>query len=760
MEIIDITSSDDSEHEDKEEQSASSSVPTSQQIRSIGRSRREFVANKRKVVLPESLIPLKIKPELKNADVNVKLEKEKPAVILKDDQNTYHNANPYYSNIIKVMVFHCLTDEYEGSLIRSTQKQKLEFFTNASGDAQKLSIRLFLRKHIWLRESALKYPEFGDQVGVLIAELAVRNVIVRPSVCDMEIEELVDLLKAPELSSIASKLKIPKKTAGNMKEDLIKLSNQKCVFSAKSLLKEKIRNLSSVYIKDCFRLSHWFIDALNTVIFVYTMFTPNLIGSDLFGASDIVYRILNTNKNPLITVNRDIKLFEFEEAFQMYMHLSTVINDLDNLMVVEKDFSKCLCVIKSAINKYNKFLESKGNVENSEPEIPKYLRRYQCGSLVQRLKYLEVECHCKLKGYAVSARLIEEIIASKKLSRRKLGEQYDRLALIYDAHLFDRNKCVLTIEAALKADVLPFSQLALAERAHKLLKKGAKKEGTKSKAAEKENLVDLTAEKQKTLCWECSRINEKCCEILGKFSMVKILELKIFARSSPHVRREQRARFIYGSRDGSTTLCTVEEYVLEYAKDNFNLKYGVHREGLLFETLFFAVMADIVFSSAVSNVYFSEYQSRPLDWMSSEFYDNRKYLIDERFEELESRDRMKELVKSNLEAFPDCVNLDAHEKGIEEVIELLNSFEPSQLCAIFNKILSDCSISGVPDLTLWGSRGESTETNGPGKKLILLEVKGPGDHLSYKQIVWLHFFKSIDVDARVARVTTTQNELD
>ena len=71
--------------------------------------------------------------------------------------------------------------------------------------------------------------------------------------------------------------------------------------------------------------------------------------------------------------------------------------------------------------------------------------------------------------------------------------------------------------------------------------------------------------------------------------------MKIFARSSPQARKEQRARFLYRSiEDDSTIMCTVEDYVLADVKDRLNFKFGVHREGALFETLFFALMADIV----------------------------------------------------------------------------------------------------------------------------------------------------------------------
>ena len=755
MDVIDLTSDNESDANEK--------IPGESRLAEEKRSSKKIKANitgnflntKRKVSLPESLIPLKIKQESKP---KVEMMVGVPSSSVVESVSLSFGSDPYYWRILKDMIFSCLADSYEGSLIKSSHRQKLLIFTQALQDAQKLSIRLYLRKHGCLRESSLKYTEFGESISNLISELERSNIVVRPS-HDLEINDLLSLLRAPELSAIATKLKIQKKTASNLKDDIVKLCNQKCVFSSKSLLHDKVRKICLPYITECFKLAKWFINALNAAVFVFTMFTPNLIGPDIFATSGIVYQVLNFTRNPLISIQRNVAVFNSAEEFQLYMQLSTYINDINQLMI-EKEYAKCLCLIKKATVCFSKL--NQDNTENSSKIVPKYLTRFSNRNLVKRLTFLEIECHSKLKGYAVAARCIETLISKKQLSQRKLGEQYDRLALIYDSHLYDRYKCIQTIENALLSNILPFSQLSVAERAHRLLRKVPKKEKPGKVPANKENVVDIDEEKaKKTLCWDCFRVESKCCQILETYSMKLILEMKVFARSSPHARKEQRARFLYRSiEDDSTIMCTVEDYVLADVKDRLNFKFGLHREGALFETLFFALMADIVFSSEISNVFFSEYQTRPLDWMTPDFLESRQELMERRYDELKSSERRQEIVQLNFENFPNAVNWTIHESGVPELVELIEVFDINQIKQIFEKILTDCSFSGMPDLTFWARRRDETEGNDPKKKLLLLEVKGPGDTLSYKQIVWLHFFKSIGVDAQVARVTTTQNELD
>merc|ERR1712110_87698 len=51
--------------------------------------------------------------------------------------------------------------------------------------------------------------------------------------------------------------------------------------------------------------------------------------------------------------------------------------------------------------------------------------------------------------------------------------------------------------------------------------------------------------------------------------------------------------------------------------------------------------------------------------------------------------------------------------------------------------------SGLPDLTTWS----------PGQRTVrMIEVKGPGDKLSTKQILWIEFLNSVGIQTQVCHV--------
>ena len=90
------------------------------------------------------------------------------------------------------------------------------------------------------------------------------------------------------------------------------------------------------------------------------------------------------------------------------------------------------------------------------------------------------------------------------------------------------------------------------------------------------------------------------------------------------------------------------------------------------------------------------------------------------------------------------VNFDIFE-NLDECLSLIKCFTSQQLanlCEYMSKNYRYCR-SGGPDLILW-----STISN----KFKFVEVKGPGDHLSYKQMIWLDFMIRNSIECEVCHV--------
>lgn len=121
-------------------------------------------------------------------------------------------------------------------------------------------------------------------------------------------------------------------------------------------------------------------------------------------------------------------------------------------------------------------------------------------------------------------------------------------------------------------------------------------------------------------------------------------------------------------------------------------------------------------------------------------------------------------------------------QSLDHVNGLVQCIPPEVLAAISQRILSNYRHyrSGFPDLTLWNPETKVLSTSGGRlrhyarssvsmhfslsfvffrmisaallQKFVIVEVKGPNDRLSTKQILWLDFLTSIGVQAEVCYV--------
>jgi len=145
-------------------------------------------------------------------------------------------------------------------------------------------------------------------------------------------------------------------------------------------------------------------------------------------------------------------------------------------------------------------------------------------------------------------------------------------------------------------------------------------------------------------------------------------------------------------------------------------------------------------------------QSQPLDWDTDDFYINRRQLIDQRILQIEgmSESDVCEAVEAAFTSNVGVCSLVAWDRwrGPAHLLGLVRCIPPQKLAKIMERMIKDHRTyrSGLPDLTCW---------NPDTGVLKFVEVKGPGDRLSYKQILWIRFFCLIGVSAEVCHVDPT-----
>ncbi len=195
---------------------------------------------------------------------------------------------------------------------------------------------------------------------------------------------------------------------------------------------------------------------------------------------------------------------------------------------------------------------------------------------------------------------------------------------------------------------------------------------------------------------------------------------------------------------------SVEKVALTHYIQNLGFTNGKHAETKVLTTLFGLLFWDIIFEKNVDNVFIDKFQSSPLDLQSDMFYQNRKERIEAKLEMLMNSpidficELFRESWQTNMNTECYLVSWSLFET-VDELLGLIKCFHSNQLASLCRNFA--CSFryfrSGGPDLVLW-----STEAN----RCMFVEVKGPGDRLSEKQIVWLDFLAENSIECEVCYV--------
>jgi len=273
-------------------------------------------------------------------------------------------------------------------------------------------------------------------------------------------------------------------------------------------------------------------------------------------------------------------------------------------------------------------------------------------------------------------------------------------------------------------------------------KKGKKR---KSKNKQSKEITDSFAEKnshkeKKDLLQEMKK-NFKSFEIDENNFTIKVINAdSVFNKFS--------GKRIYSFNNN---LGTVEEYALNYYY-NLGLN-GVHGENKILPCLYNLFLWDVIYFDKVPYVFQSSYQSYPLDFFSSDFYYNRKRLIEERLSEIENytdndiKQYIEEIFNKKRNFKTPFVDWKFFMNGKEILTKIAISLTSKKLVKIFEEFAKSLNfiIKGMPDLFLWDEKNLSGSS-------LLVEVKSINDKLSDHQKYWLKFLKNINVNSEILHI--------
>ncbi|XP_076465287.1 fanconi-associated nuclease 1-like [Babylonia areolata] len=636
---------------------------------------------------------------------------------------------PYYLENFSTIVKSVFADDYYVQLFNEADLHFVEEYNNLSEPSKKLFVRLFSRKRAWLPTTKIKYPEIAENLVPCLEELVTANLLSSGEQLD-DLDAILGAMSAPDLRTLAKSyhVNLTGQQKGQIIQTLVSKSRHKTVAShfgqkiggvKMAMLKRAKSMLGPVY-QLCREVRAVFVRAMMLFSLINTSGDDDNSG----GGQGQLFQMLLVNIGrvvyPAYTVNRHTRIFRnrqdlirFEEALQLEAEL------LGNTASGNwRDAYTSFLAVKECYDQ----LEKDPAIRAWDSKLPAFLRYYTAGSVLVRLMNQGIEILQRRKEYPVAVSLIRELLAQTVYNGDLHGYWWDRLALNLDVHLKRPEQALQAIEDGL-AD-------PLVRTGHRLS-------------------LFLRAE---TIC---SKPKSPFRQRLKRFVHEPLVELpKTFVegRILPHTLPGSRYQFITNTSseeaDDAVTMCNVEQIVLDYYRVN-GFPQGIHAEGSVVSTLFCLYFWEALFMD-VTDAFHSPYQSSPLDFHTDAFYQRRQKTIDERLAVIESSDEetLRAMVALTWEgqhgAMCAGINWDRF-SSVGEVQGLVSCMGGRVLSGILRRYAQQPrhTRGGFPDLTLW---------NTCTKQLKICEVKGPGDRLSHKQMLWLDHLLKLGVDAEVCHV--------
>ncbi|XP_072725248.1 fanconi-associated nuclease 1 isoform X3 [Ciconia boyciana] len=596
---------------------------------------------------------------------------------------------------------------------------------------QKLYVRLFQRKLNWLKVNKIEYGEISMDLSPIIEELAEARFLQTES----ELEDLcegLDLLSAPELKTLAKIFHLPNPNGQKqlLVDDFLRLAKQRSVFSRSqagigTVILKRVKDLAGKSVRVCKGPRAVFSRILLLFSLSESMEDEEAGSAGQGQLSTVLMVNMGRMVFPSYTINRKTQVFQDREDLIRYATAAHLSNDIATAMV-NGNWEEANRLYMCAKETWN---ELKNHPSLSYHRVlPEYLRHFTVGWVYTRILSQGVEILQRLHMYEDAVQELQTLLSQDVYCTDSRGRWWDRLALNLHQHLKNTKKAIDCIRNGL-AD--PFvrtgHRLSLYQRALRIRDSPS----CRQFRCLFHDLPVITVEDVTHVT-----IKGKLCPQMGMGKSVFLME---------DISDEE------GGEDFSvsTVMCSVEELALTHYKQN-GFDQGIHGEGSTFITLYGILMWDIIFMDGIPDVFRNSYQTFPLDLYTDSFYENRRDVIEARLQQLHtaSSETLAKLIAdiwTTQEGKAAALVSWGRFISLQQVQSLVSCLGGMFLSGVFRRLSRDlrhCR-GGLPDLVVW-----RTHTN----HFKLVEVKGPNDRLSHKQIIWLSELKKLGATVEVCHV--------
>ncbi|NXT50491.1 FAN1 nuclease, partial [Pluvianellus socialis] len=639
-------------------------------------------------------------------------------------------GHPYYLQNFLVVLRAVLENEDDVRLFDEQDMTIISKFCKLSVAGQKLYVRLFQRKLNWLKVNKIEYGEISMDLSPVIEELAEARFLQTESELE-DLCEALDLLSAPELKTLAKVFHLPNPNGQKQQlvDDFLRLAKQRSVFSRSqagigTVILKRVKDLAGKSVRVCKSPRAVF----SRILLLFSL-SESMEDEEAGSAGQSqLFTVLMVNMGrmvfPSYAVNRKTRVFQDREDLIRYATAAHLSNDVAAAMV-NGNWEEANQLYLCAKETWNG-LKTHPSLSYHRV-LPEYLRHFTVGWVYTRILSQGVEILQRLHRYKEAVQQLQTLLSQDVYCTDSRGRWWDRLALNLHQHLKNTKKAIDCIRKGL-AD--PFvrtgHRLSLYQRALRIRDSPS----CRQFRCLFHDLPVITVEDVTHVT-----IKGKMCPQMGMGKSVFLME-------------------DIGDGGGenfpvSTVMCSVEELALtHYKQDGFD--QGIHGEGSTFMTLYGILMWDIIFMDNIPDVFRNSYQTFPLDLYTDSFYENRRDAIEARLQQLHaaSSGTLATLIADTWtaqEGKAAALVSWGRFSSLQQAQSLVSCLGGVFLSGVFRRLSKDlrhCR-GGLPDLVVW--RTHTTHFK-------LVEVKGPNDRLSHKQMIWLSELKQLGATVEVCHV--------
>ena len=634
---------------------------------------------------------------------------------------------PYYVRNFQYVlscVIDCTSDK---NLFTDSELDIIDSYRDLPLDSKKLFVRLLNRKHAWISLEKVKYDEI-QSLETAMGTLVKQNLVADQGELN-DVEDLLNNLQAADVKLIAKEINCAAKATGKaeLTGEILKLCRRKSVFfQSVNTLERKVVSRAKSLLAASFKIRTEVRSTLLRVLCLWGLSAwwesreegaaPSTLTNILLtNQGHVTYPTYNIIRQANIFRNRD-DLVAFEEAVRMEENIEHLLQS--------KQFDAAYESHLVIIEKFDKLDQSFFDHITS---LPVFLQKYTTLSVIVVALNKAVDLLEKMKKYSEAVQLLKRLLDLTVLAKFR-GHWYERLSLDLDSHLKQPEEALEVVERALADErVRGGRRLNIIQRAVKICS---------SKRNRLESRLESFTQRSD---WDCPAAEElPSTNIKGKMLSQEGKTGKSVWQICP------------AGGEGETTYCSVEEFCMNHFSSDGTTQ-ALHAEGAIFNSLLGLLFWEVIYDTDVPDAFRDPCQSLPYDWDTDHFYSARRTEIDIRLAQLRSleREEMAEEVVTAWSRHQDTLSLVNWSVFPSETMvrQLVLCFDPLSLVSVLERMVVDhrSTRSGLPDLTLWNPREGVVRC---------VEVKGPGDKLSTKQILWIRFLNSVGISSEVCHVSS------